>query len=252
MAGPLAPDPPHRRDQPVRLGIGEGHVGDRPAYFSRRRLGQPRGRAVARAQPSIGAQRHRVARPSADQRLDQLPDRAAARHLPDIAERREQPVPPRDIVMPAKAETRLHAASIEQTKNDAKHGSACYCGRSRTDRERNMPFTGSCHCGAIRYTVDEELPDKAMQCNCSMCRRKAPLHHFTTPDKFRLEGSREGVATYMFNKHVIQHHFCRTCGTAPFAEGQGPQGPMVEINLRCAHGVDLDALEIERYDGASM
>ena len=115
-----------------------------------------------------------------------------------------------------------------------------------------MPFTGSCHCGAISYTVDEELPTGAMACNCSMCRRKAPLHHFTTPDKFTLHGSRDAVGTYKFNHHVIGHHFCKTCGTAPFAEGTGPDGKaMVEINLRCADGVDLEALEIQHYDGAS-
>lgn len=115
-----------------------------------------------------------------------------------------------------------------------------------------MPFTGSCHCGAIRYTVEEDAPTSALQCNCSICRRKAPLHHFTTPDKFTLHGSRDHVATYKFNHDVIGHHFCKTCGIAPFAEGIGPGGkPMVEINLRCADGMDLEALEIQHYDGAS-
>lgn len=114
-----------------------------------------------------------------------------------------------------------------------------------------MPFTGSCHCGAIRYTVAEDAPANAMACNCSICRRKAPLHHFTTPDKFTLHTPREAVATYKFNHHAVAHHFCKTCGIAPFAEGEGPKGPMVEINLRCADGVDIDALKIQHYDGAS-
>ena len=115
-----------------------------------------------------------------------------------------------------------------------------------------MPFTGRCHCGRIAYSVDEDPPAQAIQCNCSICRRKAPLHHFTTPDKFRLEGSREDIATYRFNHHVIAHHFCKTCGVAPFAEGTTPDGSaMVEINLRCADGIDLDALQIQPYDGAS-
>jgi hypothetical protein len=119
--------------------------------------------------------------------------------------------------------------------------------------EMPMPFTGSCHCGAIAYTVDEDPPAKAMQCNCSICRRKAPLHHFTTPDRFTLHTPRDPVATYKFNHHVINHHFCSVCGIAPFAEGTGPGGKaMVEINLRCADGIDLDALEIQRFDGASL
>ena len=115
-----------------------------------------------------------------------------------------------------------------------------------------MSFQGRCHCGKLRYTVDEEPPTKAMECNCSICRRQGALHHFTTPDKFRREASDEDIQVYMFNKHIIRHSFCKTCGCAPFAEGQGPKGPMVEINLRCADGIDLDALEITKFDGASL
>ena len=111
---------------------------------------------------------------------------------------------------------------------------------------------GSCHCGAIAYTLDEDVPDQAMECNCSICRRKGYLHHFSTPDLFTLQGSRDDIQVYTFNHHVIRHQFCKTCGAAPFAEGTGPDGkPMVEINLRCAEGVDVDALKIVPYDGAS-
>lgn len=116
-----------------------------------------------------------------------------------------------------------------------------------------MPFTGSCHCGAIAYTVDEPPPARAMACNCSICRRKAPLHHFTTPDKFTLQTPRDAVRTYQFNHHNIEHHFCSNCGIAPFAEGTDPKGNrMVEINLRCADGIDLDALEVQQFDGAKL
>jgi hypothetical protein len=79
---------------------------------------------------------------------------------------------------------------------------------------------------------------------------KGALHHFTTPDRFRRKAADEGIQVYTFNKHVVRHQFCRTCGCAPFAEGQGPSGPMVEINLRCAEGVDPEALEVTMYDGA--
>jgi hypothetical protein len=113
-----------------------------------------------------------------------------------------------------------------------------------------MPFQGSCHCGMVAYTVDEDAPTKAMQCNCSICRRRAALHHFTTPDKFTLETSRDDLTSYRWNKDNINFNFCKHCGCAPFAEGQGPNGPMVEINLRCAEDIDLDALEITHFDGA--
>jgi len=113
-----------------------------------------------------------------------------------------------------------------------------------------MAFQGSCHCGRLAYRVDEDAPTKAMQCNCSICRRRGALHHFTTPDKFTFTGSDGDVATYQWNKQIIRFEFCRTCGCAPFAHGSGPNGPMVEVNLRCADGIDLEALEIVPFDGA--
>lgn len=115
-----------------------------------------------------------------------------------------------------------------------------------------MTMTGSCHCGGIAYTLDEEVPTKAMACNCSICRRKGGLLHFTTPDVFTLHTDRDAIATYTFNTHNIQHQFCKTCGCAPFSEGTGPDGKAgVAINLRCTDGVDLDSLKIQHFDGAS-
>jgi hypothetical protein len=113
-----------------------------------------------------------------------------------------------------------------------------------------MAFQGSCHCGKLSYTVDEELPTKAVQCNCSICRRRAPLHHFTTPDKFTFRGSEDDFASYRWNTGNVRFEFCKTCGCAPFAHGTGPQGPMVEINLRCVDDIEVDGLEITFFDGA--
>jgi hypothetical protein len=115
-----------------------------------------------------------------------------------------------------------------------------------------MTFTSSCHCGALSATVDEELPTQGMTCNCSICRRKGNVHHFAAADKVSLQKPEHGVGEYTFNKHVIRHQFCFTCGCAPFAEGEGPSGPMVEINLRCVPECDLASLEITEFDGASM
>ena len=107
-----------------------------------------------------------------------------------------------------------------------------------------MPIRGSCHCGKIAYALDE-APTEAMECNCTICRRKGYLLAFSTPQKFTLETSRDDITVYTFNHHVIRHQFCKTCGCAPFGEGTGPDGkPMVAINLRCADDVDLGSLKI--------
>jgi hypothetical protein len=110
---------------------------------------------------------------------------------------------------------------------------------------------GSCHCGAVRYTADLD-PTEAIDCNCSICRKKGSVLAFTSPDTFTLETPREALAVYTWNHHVIRHQFCKICGCAPFAEGVGPNGPMVAINLRCADDFDLGAIKISPFDGANI
>lgn len=114
-----------------------------------------------------------------------------------------------------------------------------------------MPFEGSCHCGAVTFTVDADLPHQAISCNCSICRRKGLLLAFFPAGQFTLTGGEEALASYRFNTNRIEHRFCKTCGAEPFAAGANPDGsPMRAVNLRCVPAVDLDALQLQRYDGA--
>lgn len=113
-----------------------------------------------------------------------------------------------------------------------------------------MAIRLSCHCGGIALTVDED-PTEAIECNCSMCRRRGSILAATTGEKIRLETPREAMATYTFNKHVIRHHFCPMCGCAPFAEGEVNGQAMAMMNLRCAEDFDLSKLKIIPFDGAS-
>jgi hypothetical protein len=111
---------------------------------------------------------------------------------------------------------------------------------------------GSCHCGKVAYRIDAE-PREAMACNCSICHRKGYLLFFTTPDTFVLETPRSEISVYTFKSHNIRHQFCKTCGCAPFSEGTGQdRKPMLAINLRCAEGIDLAAVKITEFDGASL
>lgn len=115
-----------------------------------------------------------------------------------------------------------------------------------------MAIRGSCHCGNVAYTLDAE-PREAMECNCSICRRKGYLLAFASPDQFTLETPRDALTTYTFGNHAIQHMFCKTCGCAPFGEGTGPDDQtMVAINLRCAENVDLSQVNVTQFDGASL
>jgi hypothetical protein len=114
-----------------------------------------------------------------------------------------------------------------------------------------MPFTGGCHCGAVTFTVAADLPTTAMSCNCSLCRRKGMLLAFFPAGQFSATGE-ASLTTYQFNRHTIEHRFCAVCGVQPFAFGKNPDGSDARaINLRCVTDLDLDTIEIKKFDGAS-
>lgn len=112
-----------------------------------------------------------------------------------------------------------------------------------------MKYSGSCHCGRVAFEFEGDIQG-AMDCNCSMCQRKGSLLHFMPRDAMHLTTPEENAATYTFNKHVIRHRFCATCGVAPYAEGVDPKGnAMAAINLRCVEGLDLAAIPVQHFDG---
>jgi hypothetical protein len=112
-----------------------------------------------------------------------------------------------------------------------------------------MIYQGSCHCGKVAYEVEGTI-DTALACNCSMCQRKGSLLWFVPRAQFRLRTPEDAAATYTFNKHIIKHRFCPTCGIHPYAEGVDPKGnPMAAINLRCIDGIDLAALPVQEFNG---
>ncbi|MCS9086805.1 GFA family protein, partial [Pseudomonas aeruginosa] len=84
-----------------------------------------------------------------------------------------------------------------------------------------MNYRGSCHCGTIAYEVEGDL-DQVIQCNCSLCSRRGWLLWFVPRDRLALKTPASAMHTYTFNTHRLQHHFCPTCGCAPFSEGIGP------------------------------
>jgi hypothetical protein len=112
-----------------------------------------------------------------------------------------------------------------------------------------MTYTGSCHCGRIRFRVQGDI-DSGLACNCSICQRKGSLLWFAPRDRFELLTPEENASVYLFNKHVIRHRFCPTCGIHPYAEAVGPGGvPTVAINLRALEDFDLASVPVKQFDG---
>jgi len=114
-------------------------------------------------------------------------------------------------------------------------------------------YTGNCHCGAFKYTLNIPELKSAMTCNCSVCTKKGYMWIFPHAEgAFKVV--REGeLKTYEFGKKGTVHKFCTTCGTAVFAIIKSmSEGKNIGLNARTVQGVELWSLETSGYDGASL
>jgi len=110
-----------------------------------------------------------------------------------------------------------------------------------------MTYHGSCHCGAVTFEVEGEFTE-AISCNCSHCKRKGMLLAFVPKTSVTNLTGEDKLKTYQFNKKVIDHRFCETCGVQPF----GQSGDTFAINLNCLEDLDTDSLTINKYDGKDL
>ena len=114
-----------------------------------------------------------------------------------------------------------------------------------------MKYDGSCHCGAVAFEVEGEIAS-AMACNCSLCQRKGSLLWFVPRTALKLKTPEDAARVYQFNKHVIRHRFCPTCGIHPYADGSDAKGNAIAaVNVRCLEGVELDRITVTHFDGRS-
>jgi hypothetical protein len=111
-----------------------------------------------------------------------------------------------------------------------------------------MPsFAGSCHCGAVRFTVEASLPLDVIDCNCSMCTKKGILHLIVPEAALTITGG-DALATYTFGTHTAKHMFCRTCGIHPFYRPRSHPDSW-DVNVRCLD--DPPPFTARPFDGAN-
>lgn len=109
--------------------------------------------------------------------------------------------------------------------------------------------TGGCHCGAVRFQIAVERYE-ALECNCSMCRKKALLHLIVPRDRFTLLSGADQLTTYRFNTGVAQHMFCSRCGIHAFYVPRSHPND-VDVNVRCLDGDAAARFTITPFDGAN-
>lgn len=109
-------------------------------------------------------------------------------------------------------------------------------------------YEGGCHCGAVRFRVAVDGYD-AVECNCSICRKKANLHLIVPPERFTLLHGADTLTTYCFNTRVAQHTFCKICGIHPFYTPRSHPN-CIDVNVRCLDGDAMSRFRVTAFDGA--
>jgi len=114
-------------------------------------------------------------------------------------------------------------------------------------------YTGSCHCGQVRFRFDSAPITAGKRCNCSVCTRKNAIMSvpYFPPDAFLELTGLESLAVYRFGDRMVNHYFCPRCGIYPFHDTTEQPGHF-RINLGYIDGLDLQALTIEHIDGRAF
>jgi hypothetical protein len=79
-----------------------------------------------------------------------------------------------------------------------------------------MLLKGSCHCGAVRFSVRSETPYPYMWCYCSICRKTAggggyAINIMGRADSLKVKGR---TRAYRAKREGGERHFCPKCASA--------------------------------------
>ncbi|OAP42648.1 aldehyde-activating protein [Sinorhizobium glycinis] len=108
-------------------------------------------------------------------------------------------------------------------------------------------YSGSCHCGAIRFETELDISAGTGKCNCSICTKMRLWSARVKPEAFRLVAG-EGELTDF-------QGICKRCGIHPFERIEVPNmtgSPYYSISIACLDAVDIDELmsaPVTYYDG---
>jgi hypothetical protein len=109
---------------------------------------------------------------------------------------------------------------------------------------------GSCHCGAVRLVLPF-APEKATDCNCSICRRLGSVWAYYELGTVRVTGHPEHTQEYIWGDKTLATIRCRHCGCATHWEPLGGEpGTRHGVNLNNFPPALLASVRIRRFDGA--
>jgi hypothetical protein len=113
-----------------------------------------------------------------------------------------------------------------------------------------MRYSGSCHCGAVRFAVDAEITE-LYTCDCSLCRKRNALMTNVHESALTVLAGEDKLGLYQWNTRVARHYFCSVCGIYPFHRKRS-MPDHYGVNVRCLDDFDPDGVPVRRAEGRGM
>jgi hypothetical protein len=114
-------------------------------------------------------------------------------------------------------------------------------------------YSGSCHCGAVRFEADVDLAKGTTRCNCSFCSKARAWFVTVPPDQVRLIAGADAQAQYQWtpagrSESHLRYQFCKTCGIRTFGYG-GDKFRFINVAALEVDPGELAAAPLRYVDG---
>ena len=110
-------------------------------------------------------------------------------------------------------------------------------------------YSGSCHCGAVRFEAEIDIAQGTVKCNCSSCTKAKSWLTFVPASRYRLTAAADGQAKYQWTPPgrpgpAIEFHFCKICGirTPGRGEMEVMGGTFYAVQVPLLDNVDTEEL----------
>jgi hypothetical protein len=110
-------------------------------------------------------------------------------------------------------------------------------------------YSGSCHCGAVRFQAELDFAAGTVKCNCTSCTKARSWLIMTPASRFRLVEGEGSQAEYRWTppgrEHsTVQYHFCKHCGIRTPGRGElaAMGGSFYAVQVPLLDDLDLDDL----------
>ena len=109
---------------------------------------------------------------------------------------------------------------------------------------------GSCHCGAVRFTVDAPIVELTT-CDCSLCLKRNALMAKVPDATLTIVQGHEALTLYEWNTHRAKHFFCSRCGVYTFHRKRAAPDHF-GVNVFCLEGFDPASVPLRATEGIGM